>query len=261
MRIPLYQVDAFTSEVFKGNPAAVCMLDTWLADSLLQAVGMENNLSETAFLVRNDIGFDLRWFTPVTEVALCGHATLASAHVLFTCLDWPASTIRFTTRRSGELTVGRRGDLLDMDFPSRPPAPRALPQGLAEALGARPAAVMGSAEDVLVVLTSEREVAELKPDIAGLASIDCRGIIVTAKGDECDFVSRFFAPEVGVAEDPVTGSAHCVLVPYWAGVLGKQDLYARQVSRRGGELFCGNRGSRVSIAGRAVLYLEGTVSI
>jgi PhzF family phenazine biosynthesis protein len=198
MRIPLYQVDAFTSEVFKGNPAAVCMLDRWPDDSLLQAIGAENNLSETAFLVRNDKGFDLRWFTPVTEVALCGHATLASAHVLFTCLAWPGSPIRFMTRQSGELTVERGGDLLEMDFPSWPPAPRALPQGLAEALGVRPAAVMGSAEDVLVVLKSEREVAELAPDIAGLARIDCRGIIVTAKGDDCDFVSRFFADRKSV---------------------------------------------------------------
>ena len=259
MKIPFYQVDAFTSEVFKGNPAGVCLLDEWLDDSVLQGIGTENNLSETAFLVRNAIGFDLRWFTPAVEVALCGHATLGSAYVLFNYLNWAAPTVTFVTRRSGQRVVGRRGDLLEMDFPARPPAPRGAPAGLAEALGARPVAVMGSEEDLLVVLASERAVAELTPDIAGLAKIESRGIIVTAKGEECDFVSRFFAPVVGVAEDPVTGSAHCVLVPYWAGILGKQDLYARQISRRGGELFCRNRGARVTIAGRAVLYLEGTL--
>jgi PhzF family phenazine biosynthesis protein len=228
---------------------------------VLQAIGMENNLSETAFLVPSGNGFALRWFTPTTEVELCGHATLASAYVLFTRLSWPNATVRFTTRWSGELTVGRRGDLLEMDFPSRPPTPQRAPAGLAEALGAKPVAVMGSAEDVLVVLASEREVAELEPDIAGLGKIDCRGVIVTAKGEQADFVSRFFAPKVGIAEDPVTGSAHCVLVPYWAGVLGKQELHALQVSRRGGEIFCANRGARVSIAGRAVLYLEGTILV
>ncbi|MEW6668397.1 MAG: PhzF family phenazine biosynthesis protein [Thermodesulfobacteriota bacterium] len=261
MRIPLYQVDAFTSQVFFGNPAAVCLLERWLEDSILQAVASENNLSETAFLVRNAEGFDLRWFTPVTEVALCGHATLASAFVLFTRRDWPEESIRFRTRKSGELVVSRRGDLLEMDFPARPPNPQGPPDGLLEALHVTPEAVLGSAEDLLVVLDSEKVVREVQPDFGALERVACRGTIVTARGDRSDFVSRFFAPRVGVPEDPVTGSSHCVLTPYWASVLGKQELHAYQVSKRGGELFCTDLGERVKISGRAALYLEGTISI
>lgn len=261
MRIPIYQVDAFCSEIFSGNPAAVCILETWIDDETMQAIAAENNLSETAFLVPNEKGFDLRWFTPLTEVALCGHATLASAFVLFSCRDWSADEIQFQTRKSGRLTVTRKADVLEMDFPARPASPRATPDELDRALGVAADKVYGSAEDVMVVLGSEKAVLEVRPDFAVLEQVDCRGIIITAPGDRCDFVSRFFAPRVGVPEDPVTGSAHCVLIPYWAEVLGKNDLHARQVSQRGGELFCELAGERVRISGKAALYLEGTITI
>ena len=273
MKIPIYQVDAFASEVFSGNPAAVCILDAWLEDKTLQGIAAENNLSETAFLVRNGEGFDLRWFTPVTEVALCGHATLASGFVLFSCLGFKEDAIRFRTRKSGELVVARRGDLLEMDFPARPAHETAPPSGLEEALrGENPPEspfakgglcrkIFGSAEDILVVLEDEKAVRALQPDFQALMKVKCRGVIVTARGERSDFVSRFFAPRVGVPEDPVTGSAHCVLIPYWAGVLGKNVLQALQVSKRGGELFCESRGDRVRIAGKAVLYLEGAIFV
>lgn len=261
MRIPLYQVDAFTSRLFGGNPAAVCLLEDWLDDRLLQEIAAENNLSETAFLVRNASGFDLRWFTPVTEVALCGHATLASAQVIFALLRWPEETIRFRTRRSGELLVRRREDLLEMDFPTLPANPIAPPATLAQAIPAPALAVLGSAEDLLVELADEKTVRELQPDFPALAAIACRGVIVTAPGTDCDFVSRFFAPRFGIPEDPVTGSAHCVLVPYWARKLGKTILTARQVSARGGEMHCEECGDRVRIGGRAVVYLEGSISV
>jgi PhzF family phenazine biosynthesis protein len=261
MRLPLYQVDAFASEVFAGNPAAVCLLDRWIDDSILQAVAAENNLSETAFLVRNAKGFELRWFTPVTEVTLCGHATLASAFVLFAYRKWPEEHIRFQTRKSGVLVVTRRDDLLEMDFPARPAYAQAPPAGLKEALRVTPQEVLGSAEDLLVVLDSERTVKAAQPDILALERVTCRGTIITARGDRSDFVSRFFAPQVGIPEDPVTGSAHCVLAPYWAGVLRKNDLHAFQVSKRGGELFCTHAGERVKISGKAVLYMEGTITV
>lgn len=261
MKIPLYQVDAFTSRLFAGNPAGVCLLEEWLDDRLLQDIAAENNLSETAFLVRNDSGFDLRWFTPVTEVALCGHATLAAAQVLFTHRRWPEESIRFHTRRSGELLVHRRNDLLEMDFPALPTRPLTPPAVLSKAIPGQALAVRGSTEDLLVELPTEQCVRELRPDLAALAEIDCRGVIVTARGEDCDFVSRFFAPRFGIPEDPVTGSAHCVLVPYWAKKLGKKMLAARQVSKRGGELWCEEYGDRVRIGGRAIVYLEGTISV
>ena len=261
MTIPMYQVDAFTAAVFSGNPASVCLLDTWLEDTVLQAVAAENNLSETAFLVPSPTGFDLRWFTPVTEVDLCGHATLASAFVQFFCRGWNQDTIVFETRQSGTLTVVRKGDLLEMDFPSRPPTPRDPSDLLTRALGKAPNQVYASAEDLMAVFHSETLVAEMQPDMSLLAQLDCRGIIVTAPGDHCDFVSRFFGPKVGVPEDPVTGSAHCVLIPFWASELNKTDLHARQVSKRGGELFCRLVRDRVRIAGRAALYLEGMITV
>ena len=261
MKIPIYQVDAFSSAVFSGNPAAVCMLDGWIDDRRLQSIAAENNLSETAFLVQNNNDFELRWFTPTTEVALCGHATLASAFVLFVCLKWKEDTIRFQTRKSGQLMVTRKGEILEMDFPARPAYPQAPPDGLSRALGFTPEKVYGSEEDLMVVFDSENTVVEVQPDFAILEQIDCRGIIITAQGDQCDFVSRFFAPSVGVREDPVTGSAHCVLIPYWASVLDKKELYALQVSKRGGELFCSLADDRVRISGKATLYLEGTITI
>jgi PhzF family phenazine biosynthesis protein len=261
MKIPLYQVDAFTSRLFSGNPAAVCILDDWIEDRILQSIAAENNLSETAFLVRSDEGYDLTWFTPVAEVALCGHATLASAYVLFDERGWPEENIHFRTRSSGVLIVTRRDHLIEMDFPRKPPAPVETPRELEGALGVAPRQVFGSEEDLLVTLADEREVRSVQPEFAALGRLDFRGIIITARGDHSDFVSRFFAPRYGIPEDPVTGSAHCVLVPYWAGVLGKKELHAFQVSRRGGELFCREEGRRVKIAGSAVLYLEGTITI
>jgi PhzF family phenazine biosynthesis protein len=261
MKIPIYQVDAFTSTVFSGNPAAVCILDEWIDDRRLQAIAAENNLSETAYLVSGKNDFELRWFTPRTEVALCGHATLASAFVQFVCLKWNKDTIRFQTRKSGQLMVTKRGENLEMDFPARPAYSQDPPDGLSHSLGVAPEKVYGSEEDLMVVLDSEKAVVEVQPDFAALEQMDCRGIIITARGDHCDFVSRFFAPRVGVPEDPVTGSAHCVLIPYWAAVLDKKELYARQVSKRGGELFCGLADARVRISGKAALYLEGTIMI
>jgi len=261
MKIPIYQVDAFTSEVFSGNPAAVCLLDEWIDEKRLQSIAAENNLSETAFLVQNDTDFDLRWFTPKTEVALCGHATLASAFVQFVCLGWREDTIRYQTRESGQLMVTRQDEVFEMDFPARSTYARTPPDGLGHALGISPEIVYGSAEDLLVVLNSEKAVMNVRPDFAALEQVDCRGIIITAQGDRSDFVSRFFAPSVGVPEDPVTGSAHCVLIPYWSTFLDKKDLHALQVSKRGGELFCHHAGERVKIAGKAVLYLEGTITI
>lgn len=261
MQIPLYQVDAFASRVFSGNPAAVCLLEEWLADERLQAVAAENNLSETAFLVRRADGFELRWFTPTTEVALCGHATLASAFVLFHHRQWPGEAVRFQTRKSGVLTVTRCGERLEMDFPAWPVHPCRAPAGLTAALGVTPTAILGAAEHVVVVLADEQAVRRVHPDFHALLQCECQGVVVTARGEACDFVSRFFAPREGIPEDPVTGSAHCALTPYWAGVLGKQELYAQQVSRRGGELFCRNAGHRVKIAGHAARYLEGTIHI
>lgn len=261
MKIPIYQVDAFTSKMFSGNPAAVCILDSWIDDRYLQSIAAENNLSETAFLVQTENGFDLRWFTPSTEVALCGHATLASAFVLFVCQNCKSDTIRFQTRKSGQLSVTKKDDIFEMDFPARPAYSRTLPEKLCEALGVTPRKVLGSAEDLMVVLENEKTVLEVQPKFSAMEQIDCRGIIITALGDRSDFVSRFFAPGVGIPEDPVTGSAHCVLIPYWASVLDKKDLHAFQVSKRGGELFCRYAGKRVRISGKAVLYLEGTITI
>lgn len=259
MKIPCYQVDAFTSEVFHGNPAAVCPLSAWLPDATLQNIAAENNLSETAFVVPRGEEFDLRWFTPTLEMDLCGHATLAAAFALFTEQKFPGDVIRFQSH-SGLLTVKRAGDLLTLDFPARPPVPCALPETLASGLGAGPASVLKS-RDYLAVFASAAEVRALRPDFAALKKLDCLGIIATAPGEDCDFVSRFFAPAAGVDEDPVTGSAHCTLIPYWAARLGKNKMFARQASQRGGELFCELAGDRVHIGGKAVLYLRGEISL
>jgi PhzF family phenazine biosynthesis protein len=257
--IPYFHVDAFTSNVFSGNPAGVCPLEKWLDDSILQKIAAENNLSETAFFVRNKNGFDLRWFAPKTEVDLCGHATLASALVIFNFLGFSSDIVSFSTK-SGMLTVKKKNGLLEMDFPARPgkqvPAPDALVKGLGKNL-----ADVYQSRDYLVILNSEDEVRNMQPDFQTLSRLDCTGVIITAKGKEVDFVSRFFAPRVGVPEDPVTGSSHCTLIPYWAAKFGKNELTARQVSRRGGELFCEHRGDRVSIAGNAALYLKGSINI
>jgi PhzF family phenazine biosynthesis protein len=262
MRIPLYQVDAFaTGQPFTGNPAAVCPLDGWLPDAVMQALAAENNLSETAFFVPEDEGYRLRWFTPTTEVDLCGHATLASAFVVFGWLAPWRRSVTFRTEKAGPLTVTRDGDLLALDFPARPPQPLDMSDAVAAALGKRPTAFL-AARDYLAVFERAEDVAALQPDFAAVAALDRFAVIVTAPGtDGIDFVSRFFAPARGVDEDPVTGSAHCTLIPYWADRLGKTRLEARQLSRRGGALSCALHGDRVTIAGRAVLYLEGRIDI
>jgi PhzF family phenazine biosynthesis protein len=261
MKIPMWQVDAFAAQAFAGNPAAVCVLDNWLADGVLQSIAAENNLSETAFLVPHGEGFDLRWFAPAKEVALCGHATLAAAKVLFDLRGWKEESIRFRTRQRGVLAVAKNGDWFEMDFPALPAKPVATPPGLAAALGAEPRQVLESTDDWLAVLDDEATVRNLKPDLAALKKFHCRCVVPTARGDAVDFVSRAFAPRYGIPEDPVTGSAHCALAPYWAGVLGKDDLRAFQVSARGGEVRCRNAGDRVKLAGQAVVYLEGAISI
>lgn len=261
MRLPLYQIDAFTDRRFGGNPAAVVPLAEWLPDAVLQAIAAENNLSETAFFMREGEDYALRWFTPAVEVDLCGHATLASAYAIFRFLEPQRDEVGFRTLTAGRLSVAKRGDLLAMDFPARPAHPCAAPAGLAEALGKAPAAVL-AARDILAVYARVEDVEALAPDMSALARLDCYAVIATAPGSGgVDFVSRFFAPRQGIAEDPVTGSAHCTLVPYWAERLGKPALSARQISRRGGELACELQGERVSIAGRCVLYLEGAITL
>jgi PhzF family phenazine biosynthesis protein len=259
MKIPIYQVDAFTREAFAGNPAAVCPLEEWLDDETLAAIAAENNLSETAFFVRRGGRYDLRWFTPETEVDLCGHATLASARVILDYLEPGRSEVHFDTK-SGELAVRREGEMLALDFPSRPPSRCEPHDNLIPALGAHPEAVLAS-RDYLVVYRNEGDVKKLRPDMALLATVDKFAVIVTAPGRDADFVSRFFAPGAGIDEDPVTGSAHCTLVPYWSRRLAKKSLFARQVSVRGGELWCEDMGERVKIAGHAVMFMKGDISL
>jgi len=259
MQIPLYQIDAFSSQVFSGNPAAVCPLEEWLDDSVLQAIAQENNLSETAFFVPETSGYGVRWFTPTSEVDLCGHATLAAAFVIFNDIDTTLREVTFRSR-SGKLRVFREEKLLSMDFPSQPPVPCEVRQDLIHGLGKRPMELLRS-EDYLAVFGRDKDILELDPDMRALKRLDLRGVIVTARGEAVDFVSRFFAPKYGVDEDPVTGSAHCALTPYWSNRLGKKMLRARQVSRRGGELYCTDCGDRVIISGHAVKFMEGTVTI
>lgn len=258
MKIKLYQVDAFASRVFEGNPAAVCPLNHWLDDATLQAIAEENNLSETAFFVPSEKGFNLRWFTPLKEVDLCGHATLATAHVIFTTLDYAKQTIVFETR-SGELTVAKTGeDALQMNFPSLPPRPCDCPEILSAGLGLRPTEVL-AADDYVAVVESEKAVRDILPDQTLLQQLDLRGVVVTAPGRDVDFVSRFFAPKYGIAEDPVTGSAHCELAPYWAKKLGKKTLEAKQVSQRGGHIVCEVQADRVLLSGKAVTFMEAEI--
>lgn len=263
MRLPIYQVDAFASRRFAGNPAAVCPLDSWPGDDLMQAIANENNLAETAFLVREGAradGYRIRWFTPTHEVDLCGHATLAAAHVIASHIDPEMREVVFQSR-SGPLKVARDGDLYVLDFPAMPPVATPAPDGLAAALGATPAETLAVGIWCLAVFRRAEAVAALAPDMARLGALAADAVIATAPGGaDGDFVSRCFVPKLGIPEDPVTGSAHCVLTPYWAARLGKTPLAAKQISRRGGELLCGLAGDRVTIAGRAVSYLEGHIS-
>jgi PhzF family phenazine biosynthesis protein len=261
MKLALYQVDAFARALFTGNPAAVCPLPRWLDDATLQAIAAENNLSETAFFVRAGDGYELRWFTPTAEVDLCGHATLASAYVIFSYLDRRARKVAFATRRAGTLTVVRRAGLLEMDFPAIPAAAVEAPPRLLGALGNRPVEVLATKRDYVAIFRRETDVARLTPDLAALKSLDRPGLAVSAPGDKVDFVVRFFAPALGIAEDPVTGSAFSTLVPYWAAALGRKTFRARQLSARGGDLRLALRGERVTIAGRCKPYLKGEIAV
>ncbi len=254
-----FEVHSFTDQVFQGNPAGVCPLDEWIDDDLMQKIAKENGFSETAFFVPSKDGFDLRWFTPALEVDLCGHATLASAYVLFDHMGFEGDMIVFHTQ-SGDLLVSKQGSAIVMDFPSRPATRIEAPEHLINAFDHELGDVYKS-RDYMVVFDSEETVRDLRPDFAELEQLDCTGIIVTAPGTDVDFVSRFFAPMAGIPEDPVTGSAHCTLTPYWAAALGATDLSARQISERGGELACRLVDDRVQIAGRAVLYARGFLNI
>lgn len=259
MKLQLFQVDAFANALFCGNPAAVVPLERWLPDTVLQSIAMENNLSETAFFVAEGDGFHLRWMTPLTEVAFCGHATLAASHVILRELYPDREEVRFRAL-CGPLSVRRDGELLVLDAPVWEPALVPPSEALTRALGAPPRELWAS-RDYMAVYGSEDEVRALKPDMALLGALDREGVIVTAPGTRSDFVSRYFAPQVGIAEDPVTGSAHSTLTPYWGRRLGKTRLHALQVSQRLGELFCELRGERVGIAGRAVRYLSGEIDL
>jgi PhzF family phenazine biosynthesis protein len=260
MRIPIYQVDAFSGEPFRGNPAAICPLSEWLPDQTMQSIAAENNLAETAFYCTNGSGYNLRWFTPGVEVDLCGHATLAAAHVIYAIRkESNEPVLRFHTR-SGELTVERDGEFYALNFPSRPPKECEIHPDLHAALGAAPALTL-AARDYLCLYETEDQVRGLKPNMDRIAAASSFGVIVTAPGRERDFVSRFFAPAKGVPEDPVTGSAHCTLIPYWSKRLGKKEMFARQISSRGGDVYCTDLGERVRIAGKAAKFLEGFIEI
>ena len=260
MQLKIYQLDAFTDKIFGGNPAAVIPLTEWLSDELMQEIALENNLAETAFYVPDGDRFHLRWFTPTVEVNLCGHATLATAYTIFHYENYPKSVIEFTSR-SGILKVEKQGDLLELDFPADKLQPAETPQALIEALGATPKETLKGLTDYMLIFDNEAQIKAFEPDFRKIASVKCRGIIVTAKGDEVDFVSRFFGPQSGIDEDPVTGSAHTTLTPYWAKVLNKTILSAKQVSPRGGELMCTLVGDRVKIAGKVTPYLVGEINV
>jgi predicted PhzF superfamily epimerase YddE/YHI9 len=258
VKLPIYQIDAFADAPFRGNPAAVCPLEDWLPDGLLQAIAEENNLSETAFYVGCKAGYSLRWFTPTKEVDLCGHATLAAAHVVFG-QNHELTRITFQSR-SGPLHVSRDADRLTLDFPAHDGICCEIPDILTKALGCRPLECYRSM-DYMAVFGTESDIVGLTPDFRFLKTLDLRGVIVTAPGSDDDFVSRFFAPNYGIDEDPVTGSAHCMLAPYWARRLGKTTLSARQLSKRTGTLQCRVAGDRIFISGRTVQFMEGTISL
>lgn len=260
MELKIYQADAFADAVFSGNPAAVVPLAEWLPDSMMQNIALENNLSETAFFVDEPEGLRIRWFTPAAEVRLCGHATLASAHILFNHLGFTGDVISFNSL-SGVLKVERSEGLLWLDFPASKLTRVEIPKNLQKAVGAEPLECWRGRDDFMLIFENEETIRSISPDFAAILESECRGLIVTAPGDEADFVSRFFAPRVGVNEDPVTGSAHTMLIPYWSEKLGKPEMRARQVSKRGGSLHCVALGHRVKIGGKAVTYFEGRIWI
>lgn len=259
--IPIYQVDAFTHGPFTGNPAAVCILTEPVTEETMQKIATENNLSETAFITRGKDEWLIRWFTPVEEVDLCGHATLASAYVVLNILEPQSEEVVFRSRVMGHLTVRRRGDGLELDFPVDQTEKCELPAFISESLGTAPLESFMGRSDYMLVYKSEADISKMKPDFRKLAQTKSRGVIVTAPGDEVDFVSRFFCPQIGIDEDPVTGSAHTTLTPYWSAHLGKLSLKARQLSARGGYLECILSGDRILISGHATLYLKGEIFI
>lgn len=260
MQYKIYQVDAFTDKIFEGNPAAVVPLDNWLPNETMQKIAAENNLSETAFFIPTGNGYHIRWFTPASEVNLCGHATLASAHVLFNLLDFNEPEIRFESR-TGLLKVKQEGELIVLDFPASYLKAIEFPENVQTAFGEMPVKCLKGREDIMFVFKSEADIQNLKPDFQYMKKLDARGIIATATSEKYDFVSRFFAPNEGINEDPVTGSAHTMLIPYWAAKLGKNEMMARQISARGGTLYCKDHGERIEIAGKAVTYLIGNITI
>lgn len=261
MKLTIYQVDAFADAVFKGNPAAVVPLDDWLDDALMQNIAMENNLSETAFFVKTDSGYHLRWFTPDFEIDLCGHATLASAYIIKNFIEPHVAEISFSTQKAGVLKASAKDGLYTLDFPSRPPESCEAPANLLKSLGVSTAVEVLRSRDYFVVLPDEDAVRNAEPDFALIKELDAIGVIITAKGREADAVSRCFYPGAGIPEDPVTGSAHCNMVPYWAEKLGKTKLYCRQLSPRGGNLHCELNGDRVLMSGSCVLYLQGEINV
>ena len=259
MELPIYHLDAFTSRRFGGNPAGVVVLNDWLPDAALQSIAAENNLAETAFLVPGEREVAVRWFSPSMEIDLCGHATLASASVLFSTRRARGEEIVFRYK-GGTLTVTRQGDLLAMDFPARPPEPARPDAAVAAALGKAPKELLRS-RDLMAVFETREEVAALRPDMGAIERLDTFAVMATAPGRDCDFVSRFFAPKAGVPEDPATGSSHCTLIPFWSARLGRKSLRSLQISPRVGEFLCEDRGTRVTIAGRVVEYLRGTITV
>jgi PhzF family phenazine biosynthesis protein len=257
----IYQVDAFTGKLFGGNPAAVVPIEEWPENEVMQRIAMENNLAETAFFVPTGEGFHIRWFTPKVEVDLCGHATLATAHVLFNHLGYSGPELKFSSR-SGPLRVFREGKRYVLDFPTDEFGPVEEPEGMVEALGGKePMFCYCGKTDYMLVYEKQSDIEHMKPDFTKLGKVKARGVIVTAPGEWVDFVSRFFGPQVGINEDPVTGSAHTTLIPYWSRQLAKNTMTARQLSERGGDIFCRDRGSRVEIGGEAVTFLEGTIML
>ncbi|HUX96041.1 MAG TPA: PhzF family phenazine biosynthesis protein [Bacteroidales bacterium] len=261
MKQKIYQVDAFTDKLFRGNPAAVCPLESWLSDDLMQKIAFENNLSETAFYVREGIHYNIRWFTPTVEVDLCGHATLATAYVLFNWENHEGDKIIFKSMLSGELEVVKSDDLLTLNFPADFIEPAELTTDFTECFNIRPIHTFRGKTDYMLVFDNERSIETLIPDLVRISKLDCRGVIVTARGNNVDFVSRFFGPQSGVDEDPVTGSAHTTLTPYWSKQLGKKELTAVQLSNRKGYLKCSIFNDRVEISGECRLYLKGEIFI
>ncbi len=259
MELTIYQIDAFAEKVFEGNPAAICPLKEWLPDELMQKIAIENNLSETAYFIPTDRGFDIRWFTPAHEVKLCGHATLASAYVIFNILNYKKNKITFSSK-SGSLTVIKNDGWLEMDFPSQEPEICTVPKQIIEAFEFEPVECLKS-EDYIVVFNNEKQILSAKPNLSLLSELNLRGVSITAKGNEYDFVTRFFAPKYGINEDPVTGSAFTQLIPYWSKKLNKKAMSAKQVSVRGGEVNCVYLNDRVSISGKAVKYMVGKVEL